>query len=223
MLEPPIRRDKRGRLIPMRDPLLREMDAMVVSPLAYAGPRPESEACRWRSTRSAGAGSRFARQRAESSSSARPDCSSRLRETCGAGGCGARRPTTDSCSVLERRAVDRRRLGQLARATLSAAGRRGRSPEGHAPARSVRQLPEPADRRGCRHRRDRAGARPLACDVPEVLRASVRGVQGTSVVPRSRLSARPEGGGGRHGTVSVPWRRRGRRRFSVWAVGNSGR
>jgi hypothetical protein len=44
MLEPPIRRDKRGRLIPMRDPLLREMDAMVVSPLAYAGPRPESEA-----------------------------------------------------------------------------------------------------------------------------------------------------------------------------------
>jgi site-specific recombinase XerD len=44
MLEPPPRRDKRGRRIPPRDPVLREMDATLVSLLAYSGPRPESEA-----------------------------------------------------------------------------------------------------------------------------------------------------------------------------------
>jgi integrase len=44
MLHPPERRDKRGRRIPPRDPVLREMDATMVSLLAYAGPRPESEA-----------------------------------------------------------------------------------------------------------------------------------------------------------------------------------
>ncbi|MGH2945761.1 MAG: tyrosine-type recombinase/integrase [Solirubrobacteraceae bacterium] len=44
MLKPPPRLDKRGRRIPARDPLLREMDAMLVSVLAYSGPRPESEA-----------------------------------------------------------------------------------------------------------------------------------------------------------------------------------
>jgi hypothetical protein len=44
MLDPPLRRDKRGRRIPVRDALLREMDATLVSVLAYAGPRPESEA-----------------------------------------------------------------------------------------------------------------------------------------------------------------------------------
>jgi site-specific recombinase XerD len=44
MLEPPPRRDKRGRRIPARDPVLREMDAMMLSLLAYSGPRPESEA-----------------------------------------------------------------------------------------------------------------------------------------------------------------------------------
>jgi site-specific recombinase XerD len=44
MLKPPARRDKRGRRIPARDPVLREMDAVMVSLLAYSGPRPESEA-----------------------------------------------------------------------------------------------------------------------------------------------------------------------------------
>src|SRR3954471_6851346 len=44
MLDPPLRRDKRGWRIPVRDALLREMDATLVSVLAYAGPRPESEA-----------------------------------------------------------------------------------------------------------------------------------------------------------------------------------
>src|SRR4051794_27165411 len=44
MLHPPERRDKRGRRIPRRDPVLREMDATMVSLLAYAGPRRESEA-----------------------------------------------------------------------------------------------------------------------------------------------------------------------------------
>lgn len=44
MLKPPARRDKRGRRIPARDPVVREMDAMMVSLLAYSGPRPESEA-----------------------------------------------------------------------------------------------------------------------------------------------------------------------------------
>jgi site-specific recombinase XerD len=44
MLDPPPRRDRRGRRIPVRDALMREMDATLVSVLAYAGPRPESEA-----------------------------------------------------------------------------------------------------------------------------------------------------------------------------------
>jgi hypothetical protein len=147
---------------------------------------PSLKPCRWRSTRSAGAGSRFARQRAgrrrarDQTARARARDLRRWRLRC---------PLTDDGLVFpssKRRAVDRRRLGQLARATLSAAGRRGRSPEGHAPARSARHLREPADLRGCRRGRARAGAWPLARDVPEVLRASVRGVQGPSVVPRGR-------------------------------------
>jgi hypothetical protein len=186
MLEPPIRRDKRGRLIAMRDPLLREMDAMVVSPLAYAGSRPEAEALSLAFDQVGRRRITFRATKSGSSSSARPDCSSacarpeRWRLRC---------PLTDDGLVFpssKRRAVDRRRLGQLARATLSAAGRRGRSPEGHAPARSARHLREPADLRGCRRGRARAGAWPLARDVPEVLRASVQGVQGPSVVPRGR-------------------------------------
>jgi site-specific recombinase XerD len=44
MLKPPVRRDKRGRRIPARDPVLRAMDGILVSLLAYSGPRPESEA-----------------------------------------------------------------------------------------------------------------------------------------------------------------------------------
>jgi hypothetical protein len=44
MLDPPLRRDKRGRRVPVRDALWREMGATLVSVLAYAGPRPESEA-----------------------------------------------------------------------------------------------------------------------------------------------------------------------------------
>jgi site-specific recombinase XerD len=49
LLEPPRERDRIGRLIPLRDARLRMMDATLVSLLAYAGPRPESEAIplRW--------------------------------------------------------------------------------------------------------------------------------------------------------------------------------
>jgi site-specific recombinase XerC len=49
LLDPPRERDRRGRLVPVRDPRLRMMDATLVSLLAYAGPRPESEALpmRW--------------------------------------------------------------------------------------------------------------------------------------------------------------------------------
>lgn len=49
LASPPRRRDRRGRLVPERDPLVRLMDATLVSVLAYAGPRPESEALplRW--------------------------------------------------------------------------------------------------------------------------------------------------------------------------------
>jgi site-specific recombinase XerC len=49
LLDPPRLRDRRGRLVPLRDPRLRMMDATLVALLAYAGPRPESEALplRW--------------------------------------------------------------------------------------------------------------------------------------------------------------------------------
>ena len=46
LLHPPERRDKRGRRVPARSELARLMDATLVSVLAYAGPRPESEGCR---------------------------------------------------------------------------------------------------------------------------------------------------------------------------------
>lgn len=44
LLKPPPRRDRRSRRVPERDPVVRAMDAMLVRLLAYAGPRPESEA-----------------------------------------------------------------------------------------------------------------------------------------------------------------------------------
>src|SRR4051794_12597071 len=96
ILDPPLRRDRRGRRIPVRDALLREMDATLVSVLAYAGPRPSPKRCRSPSTRSADARSRSAPPRAASSSSARRGCSSPSPGTYGAGGCGARRPTRTS-------------------------------------------------------------------------------------------------------------------------------
>jgi len=44
LLDPPERRDRRGRRLPTRPEPLRLRDATLVSLLAYAGPRPESEA-----------------------------------------------------------------------------------------------------------------------------------------------------------------------------------
>ena len=44
LLDPPERRDRRGRRVPARPESLRLRDATLVALLAYAGPRPESEA-----------------------------------------------------------------------------------------------------------------------------------------------------------------------------------
>ena len=97
MLDPPPRRDSRGRRIPARDPLLREMDATLVSVLAYAGPRPESEALPLTFEQ---IGRRTITFRATKSGvvvERETGCSSRSAATCAAGGCGARRPMMTSC------------------------------------------------------------------------------------------------------------------------------